>query len=187
MPFALPLLFLLDLFAAALTFGTVASVPMWRHLAITAPVFVFIATPMTLLTLVPALLGSEHSITLIFALLAASSFVAAYIAVLACRFAFRTVAPRLEQLLSLHPFLILQGAILSGGTLSLLVLLVLAPNIAYQIWLWGPRWGAYAVGLVGALGVLSCLLALLRLRKPEQYLPSPLPTFLSRRIYSGNG
>jgi hypothetical protein len=193
MPFALPLLGLFDLLVAALTFATVASVPMWRRSAITAPVFVFIAAPMTSLALAVILapiggeirLGSEYPVTLILFALAATSIVAAYVAGLACRFAFQTITPRLEQWLGLRPFLILQGAILSGGTLSLLVLVLLAPNLAHQIWARGPRWGAFATGMVGALGVLSCILALLRLRKPEQYLPRQLPDFISRRIYGG--
>jgi hypothetical protein len=192
MPFALPVLFLLDLFAAALTFSTVASVPIWRRSAITAPVFVFIAAPMTSLALAvifaqaggKTLLGSGYKVALILLLLAAVSIVAAYVAGLTCRFAFRTVAPRLEQWLGLRPFLILQTAILCGGTLSLLVLLLLAPNLAQQIWLSGPHWGAFAAGLVGALGVLACILALLRLPKPEQYLPRPLRKFVCQRIYS---
>jgi len=51
MPFALPFLFLLDLFAAALTFAIVSSVPTWRRSAVTAPVFVFIAAPIPLIAL----------------------------------------------------------------------------------------------------------------------------------------
>lgn len=117
MPFAIPLLFLLDLFAAALTFGTAASVPMWRRSAITAPVFVFVAAPMTSLAVVVAFaqikgkprLGFDCPIALIIFLLAVISILAAYVVGLTCRFAFRTIAPRLEQWLGLRPFLMLQG------------------------------------------------------------------------------
>jgi hypothetical protein len=195
MPFALPLLFLLDLFAAALTFSIVASVPVWRRSAITAPVFVFIAAPMPSLTLAAVLLQlqaktlfkSDFKIASTFLFLTAASVIAAYAAALTCRFIFRTVAPRLEAWLGLRPFLLLQAAILCGGTLSLLVLLLLGANLAHQIWLWGPHRGAVAGGLVCALGVMACFLALLRLRKPEQYLPKPLPKFVGQRIYgSGN-
>ena len=183
--------FLLDLFAAALTFSAVASVPVWRRSAITAPLFVFFAAPMTSVALAALfakhegklLLSSNHPVAGILFLLAAISILAAYVAGLICRFIFLTVAPRLEQGLGLRPFLMLQAGILCGGTLSLLVLLLLAPKFARQIWLSGPHWGAFAAAFVGALGVLACFLALLRLRSPEQYLPRPLPKFLARRVY----
>jgi len=193
MPFALPLLFLFDLLAAALTFSTVSSVPMWRRSAITAPVRVFIAAPMTSLALIVIvaqlrgqdLLGSDYPVAWVLFLLAAVSVAAAYIAGLACRFAFRTVTPRVEEWLGLRPFLILQVAIFCGGTLSLLLLLLLATSLAHLIWVSGPHWSAFAAGLVGGVGVLACVLALLRLRRPEQYLPRPLPKFITERIYSG--
>jgi len=164
--------FLLDLFAAALTFSIVASVPVWRRSAITTPLFVFFAAPMTSVALAALfakhegkpLLSSNHPVAGILFLLAAISILAAYMAGLICKFIFLTVAPRLEQGLGLRPFLMLQAAILCGGTLSLLVILLLAPNFAHQIWLSGPRWEAFAAGLVSVLGVLACFLALLRLR-----------------------
>lgn len=194
MPFLLSLLFLCDLCAAALTFSIVASVPMWRRSAITAPVFVFIAAPIPSLTLVvvfplqdKTFLNSGFKAASILLLLTVVSVIAAYAAGLICRFAFRTVAPRIEQSLGLRPSLLLQAAILCGGTLSLLVLLLLGTNLARQIWLWGPHRGAIAAGLVCALGVVACFLALLRLGNPEQYLPRPLPKFLGQRIYSGRG
>ncbi len=193
MPFAIPLIFLADLFAAALTFGIVASVPMWRRSAITAPVFVFIASPMTSLAVVLAMAvspmeryvrpGSDYRLPVILSVLAVASIVAAYLAGLACRFVFQTVAPLLENWLGLRRFLILQAAIFCGGTLSLLVWLILSPNVAHLFWVQGLHWVGLAVGLVGALGVLACMLALLRLGTPEQYLPRPLPKFLSQRIY----
>ena len=182
--------FLLDLLAAALTFSTVASVPVWRRSAITAPLFVFFAAPMTAVAFIALfakhegklLISSNHRIAGILFLLAAISIFGAYVAGLICRFIFLTIAPRLEQGLGLRPFLMLRAAILCGGTLSLLVFLFWAPNLAHQIWLSGLRWEAFAAGLVGTLGVLACFLALLRLRRPEQYLPKPLPKFLARRI-----
>ena len=193
MPFALPLFFLFDLIAAALTFAAAASAPWWRRSAITAPVFVFVSAPMTMLLIAVGVSqfpffsayssGSGSTVTFILLALATGSIVAAYLAALTCRFAFETLASRIERLLGLRPLLILQAAILSGGTLSLLVLLVATPNIAYQIWVWGPHWAAIGSGVLGALAVLACILALLRLRTPEQYLPKPLPQFLARRIY----
>lgn len=191
MPFALPLLFLFDLMAAALTFATVASVPPWRQSAITAPVFVFIAAPMTGLSFAVAIapIGAAvrsdlgYPVTLIFAALAIVSIVVAYFAGLTCRFVFQTAAPRLERGLGMRPFLVLKGAILSGGTLSMIVLLFSATNLSIQIWRWGPRWAAVVAGIIGGLGSLACFLALLRLRNPEQYLPRPLPEFVTRRIY----
>lgn len=188
MPFALPLLFLFDLIAAALTFAAVASVPAWRRSAITAPVFVFIAAPMTTILIAASI--SQLSIYTSFAAvsilltLALGSIIAAYVATLTCRFGFETVAPRLEKLLGLRPLLILQAVILSGGTLSLLVLLIAVPNIAHQIWVWGSHWAALASGSLGVLALMACIPALLRLRTPQQYLPKPLPSFLARRIYS---
>jgi len=191
MPFALPLLFLFDLLLAALTFAAVASVPPLRRSAITAPVFIFISAPSTVLLIITAgpqflaVSGSETSIALrtILVFIVIGSIAAAYVAALACRFIFQSVAPRVERLLGLRPLRILQGAILSGGTLSLLVLLVGTPNIAYQCWTYGSRRAALSCGLIGALGVLACVLALLRLRTPQQYLPKPLPDFLSRLIF----
>lgn len=191
MPFLLPLIFLADLMAAALTFAVVASVPAWRRSAITAPVFVFIAAPVTSLFCGLALMrvggwthyGTRYPMILLVMLgLAAGAVLAAYVAGLVCRFVFNNLAPRMEQWLGLRQFLILQAAILCGGALSLLVLLILIPNLALQIWNWGPRWGAFAAGLVGAFGVLACLLAFFRLPRPEQYLPKPLPEFLRRRM-----
>jgi len=185
------MLFLADLIAAALTFAAVASVPFWRRSAITAPVFVFLSAPMTslliLITFAPATrwinLGSKYQIALLVSLaLSAVSIATAYVAVLTCRFVLQILAPRVEQLLGLRSFLVLQAAILSGGTLSLLVLLVLFPNIARMIWISGPHWASILAGLIGALGVLACLLALLRLRAPEQYLPKPLPNFITQLI-----
>ena len=189
MPFALPLLFLFDLIAAALTFAAVASVPAWRRSAITAPVSVFIAAPMTMLVIVTGIshislyTGSSFTAVFILLVLTIGSIMAAYLAALTCRFAFESLVPQTEKLLGLRPFLILQAAIVSGGTLSLLVLLIAVPNIVYQIWAWGPHWVALASGLLGLLAVAACLLALWRLRVPQQYLPKPLPTFLTRRIY----
>lgn len=194
MPFVLPLLFLCDLCAAAFTFSIVASVPMWRRSAITAPVFVFIAAPIPSLALVmvfplkdKTFLDFDFKTALILLLLTAVSLIAAYAAGLICRFAFRTAAPRVEELLGLRPFLLLRVAILCGGMLSLLVLLILGANVARQIWLWGPHQGAIAAGLVCAVGVVACFLALLRLGNPQQYLPRPLPESLGQHIYGSRG
>ena len=193
MPFLLPLIFLADLIAAALTFATVASVPVWRRSAITAPVFVFIAAPITSifisLLFAPVTgwtrLGSKYPTTLVILLaLALGSLLTAYVAVLTCRFVFQVLAPRIEQMLGLRTFLILQGAILSGGTLSLLVLLLLVPNIAHMIWVFGPHWASIASCLIGTAGVVACVFALRGLRSPERYLPAPLPQFITQRIMS---
>jgi hypothetical protein len=190
MPFALPLLLLFDLIAAALTFAIVASIPLWRHAAIPAPVFVFVAAPMTSLFVMASFMPtglnarSEFPLRLILAALAIASLLAAYVGWLACGFIFRTVAPRIERSLGLRRWLLLQLAILLGGTLSLVVLLFSASNIAVQIWHWGPHWCVPAVAITGGLGVLACVLALSRLHKPNQYCPKPPPDFIGRRIYS---
>lgn len=191
MPFALPLLFMLDMLAAAVTFAVVTSVPMWRRSAITGPVFIFFAAPMASVSLGVILfpiggqtLNIGYPATFILATLASISVVVAYVAVLICRFVFQAIAPRLEHWLGLRPFLILQIAVLSGGMLSLLVLLFLTPNLASQIWRGGSHGCALAAALLGALGVLACILALRRLGAPKQYLPRPLPDFVGRYIYN---
>lgn len=192
MPFLLPLLFLADLVAAALTFAVTASVPLWRRSAITAPVFVFIAAPVTsiffLFLFAPLTgwtqFGTRYPVAVFISLiLAIASFLTAWVAALTCRFVFQVFAPRLEQSLGLRTSLVLQGAILSGGTLSLLVILLLFPNIARMAWIFGPHWVSIVAALIGASAVIACILALLRLRSPEQYLPKPLPKFLSERIF----
>ena len=95
------------------------------------------------------------------------------------------MTPRIERSLGLRPYLILQGAILSGGILSILVLLLIEANVARQLWLGGHAWGATTAALLDGLAVLPCILALMRLRNSEQYLPRSLPNFVSQRIYGG--
>jgi hypothetical protein len=191
MPFILPLLFLADLIAAALTFAITASVPFWRRSAITAPVFVFIFAPAASIFfffLFAPVTGWTHFATryptalVILLAIFLGSLLTAYLAALTCRFGFQVLAPRVEQFLDLRSYLVLQGAILSGGTLSLLVIVLLFPNIAHMAWNFGPHWVSIVAGLAGVSAAAACILALIRLRAPEQYLPKPLPQFLAARI-----
>ena len=131
--------------------------------------------------------ASDFKAASILLLLTAVSVAAAYAAGLICRFFFRTAAPRLEESLGLRPFLLLQAAILCGGTLSVLVLLLLGTSLARQNWLLGPHRNAIFAELVCTLGVVACFLALLRLGNPEQYMPRPLPKLLGQRIYGSKG
>jgi hypothetical protein len=179
------------LLVAALTFAVTANVSALRRSAITAPIASAVVSPCVLLVIAPVLAtrvfivqGSPSSWALyvLFALTVIGVSVAlARCATLICRAIFEYLPEWLEMQLGLRRYLLVQTALLAGGGLSLLVLLVIFGWLAF-ILRSNSLW-AVSLGIFGLAACCACLRAIFALRNPEPFHPMPLPDSIKRLIF----
>lgn len=179
-----------ELLIAALTFAIVANIPSLRRLAIPAPIASVILAPCLLLIVLPFALrwtfvarGSPRGwilYALIVTLAVAASAILAKAAELLCRALFEFLPPWIHRKLGLRYDVLVRSAILVGGSLSLIVVLVIFGWLSVF-----SRHLEAAIGF-GALGLaaaFACVRALLHLRTPEFFQPVPFPNSLKRMIF----
>jgi hypothetical protein len=186
-------LFLAMLVAAALTFAVTATIPAFRNSAVTAPIAVFLISPALLFAMTPWIYGrmfifkpplTSAAFWIRFGtgmvLLSVGCSFAAAVATLGCRAVFQFVPPWLSKNFNLQPTLLLQGSILAGGSLSVLVLLGVSALLVYLV-----RENLSAVLLCGFGGLVAsiiCILGILRLSEPQCYQPTPLSGWVRRLL-----
>ncbi len=186
----------LSLLAAAITFTLTATIMPFMRSAIPAPIAATILSPCLVLLAFPVFLVQHHPFlvspqesqwtawalyALITALAIAICAALAKIATLICRAIFEFLPPWLESRFNLQRQLLLQLALLFGGSLSLLVLagffgwltFLLRENLAL----------ALTFGIAGFAASAACARALLRLPDPERYKPAPLPDSIKKLIF----
>jgi hypothetical protein len=128
--------------------------------------------------------GSPLAWTLyvLFALaIVAASLAIARVASLMCRAIFEYLPEWLERLLGLRRYLLVQIALLMGGGLSLVVLVVLFGWLAFVLRNSAPS--AISLGTFGFASSCACVRALFPLNVPESFQPNPLPDSIKRLIF----
>jgi hypothetical protein len=180
-----------ELVAAALTFAVVANVPTFRRWAISAPITAVILAPCLLLIAGPFFLhhvfllraerGAWAIYGLVVVLIVAVCVILAKAAELACRAAFEYLPPWMHNKLGFRRDLLVRSAILLGGSLSLLVVILVFGWLSIGLREHLP-WEIFS-GAVGLSAAMACIRAFLRLRTPDLFQPVPLPDSLKRMIF----
>lgn len=178
---------------AALTFAVTSSIPAFRHNAIPAPFVAFILSPALFFVAIPVALSnlvifrSSHGIWhwVIYALIALGVtlvlILIAWFAVMVCRAIFELLPLWFHNALGLRVGLLLQAAILLGGSLSLLVHLVFFGWLAFV--LRSSLVASLSAAAIGLLGAAACLRALFRIPSPQQFQPAPLPAWIHHILF----
>ncbi len=100
---------------------------------------------------------------------------------LICRAVFEFLPPWLDSRLGIRRLLLLQVALLFGGSLSLLCLLAFFAWLTFLLRANLPR--ALVACLIGLIACAACIHPLVQLPNPEPFQPRPLPDNIKRLIF----
>lgn len=118
---------------------------------------------------------------LLVVLLIAACVGLAKVAALACRAVFELLPPWMSTKLGFNRDLLVRSAIVFGGSLSLLVVLVIFGWLS--ITLNHHMFWAVITGGAGIMAAIACIRGLLCVRTPELFRPLPLPDSIKKMIF----